>query len=87
MPAKTLLPILPEAIRRRIHDDLIVSALETDTFPGRMRRRGRERVHVRFGDELDGDGDVDFPRPQGFVVRGRDEAPVFVAEGDGVDGA
>ena len=51
-----------------------------------MREGGGEGVHVGFGDELDGNGDIEFPGAEGLVVGGGDEAAVFVDEGDGVDG-
>lgn len=38
-----------------------------------------------LGDVLDRNGDVVFPRAEGPIVRGGDEAAVFVAESDGVD--
>ena len=52
-----------------------------------MGGRPHEGVHVRFCDELDGDGDIVFPRAEGLVVGGGDEATVLVDESDGVDGA
>ncbi len=51
-----------------------------------MRECGGEGVHVWLGDEFDGDGDVEFPGSQRFIVGGGDEAAVFVDKGDGVDG-
>ena len=87
MPAEALLAVLPEPIGGSIHDDLVIPALETDGFARGVRRRGCEGVHVWLCDEFDGDGDVEFPRAEGLVVGGGDEAAVFVTEGDGVDGA
>ena len=87
MPAEALLPVLPEAVRRGVHDDLVIARLEGDVFARGVRRRAHHAVHVRLGDEFDGHGDVVFPSAQGLVVRGGDEAAVFVDEGDGVDGA
>lgn len=87
MAAEALLPILPEAIRGRVHDDLVVARLERDVFPRRVRGGAHEGVHVGLGDELDGDGDVVLPGAEGLVVGGGDEAAVVVDEGDGVDGA
>ena len=86
MPAKTLLPVLPEPVRGRIHDDLIVPGLEGHVFARRVRRRPHHAVHVGFGDEFDRHGDVVFPSAEGLVVGGGDEAAVVVDEGDGVDG-
>ena len=83
---KALLPVLPKAIASCVDHDLIVAALEGDGFAGGVRERGGQGVHVGFGDEFDGDGDVDFPGSEGLVVGGGDEAAVFVDEGDGVDG-
>ena len=85
MPAEALLAVLPKAVTRCIHDDLVVAALERDGFARGVRERGRERVHVGLGDEFDGNGDVELPGAQGFVVGGGDEAAVGVDEGDGVD--
>lgn len=87
LPAIDLLPVLPEAVPSRIDDDLVVPALKEHVLPARVQTRARQWVHVRLGDELDGDGDVDFPGAEGLIVRGGDEAAVFVDEGDGVDGA
>ena len=87
MPPEALLPILPEPIRRRIHDDLIIPALETNALPRGVRRRRRERVHIRLCDEFYRHGDIEFPCAERLVVGGGDEAAVLVAEGDGVDGA
>lgn len=83
--SKTLFAVLAEAIAGCVNDDLVVAALEGDGFAGWVGEGGCEGVHVRFGDEFDGDGDVEFPGSEGFVVRGGDEAAVFVDEGDGVD--
>ena len=87
MAAETLLAVLAEAVGTGVHDDLVVAGLEGDVFARGMRRGSHHAVHVGLGDEFDGDGDVVFPRPQGLVVGGGDEAPVGVDEGDGVDGA
>ena len=84
--AETLLPVLAEAVRACVDDDLIVAGLESDVFPARVRGGAHHAVHVGLCDEFDGDGDVVFPCSQGFVVRGGYEAAVFVDECDGVDG-
>ena len=52
-----------------------------------MRGCGCEGEHVGFSDELDGDGYVQFPCPQRLVIRGSNEAAVFVDEGYGIDRA
>ncbi len=85
--AKALLAILAKAIRAGVDDDLIIAGLKSDVLPRRVGVGAHHAVHVRLGDELDGDGDVVLPRAQGLVVRGGDEAAVGVDEGDGVDGA
>ena len=33
MPAETLLPVLSEAVRGRVHDDLVIAGLKRDVFP------------------------------------------------------
>lgn len=86
MAPEALLPILPEPIASRVNHDLIIAALESHAFPRRMRECRGQRVHVRFSDEFDRDGDVEFPGTEGFIVRGSDKAAVFVDEGDGVNG-
>jgi len=84
---EALFAVLSEAIGGCVDDDLIVAGLEAYAFSRGVGGGGGEGVHVRFCDEFDGDGDVEVPGAEGFVVRGGDEAAVFVAEGDGVDGA
>lgn len=86
MATETLLAVLAEAVRGCVDDDLVVAGLETYALAGGVRRGGGEGVHVWFSDEFDGHGDVDFPRTEGLVVAGGDEAAVLVAEGDGVYG-
>lgn len=83
---ETLLAVLPKPIRGRVHDDLIVAALEQHRFARWVRARRRQGVHVRLGDEFDRHRDVEFPGAQRLVVRGRDEAAVLIDECDGVDG-
>ena len=87
VPTERFLPVLPEPIRRGVHDDLVVAGLEGDIFAGGVGRGAHHAVHVGLGDELDGHGDVVLPRAEGLVVGGGDEAAVGVDEGDGVDGA
>lgn len=43
------------------------------------------RVHRRFGDNLDGDGDVNVPQAHRLVVRRSEETAVLVDKGDSVD--
>lgn len=83
--AEALLAVLAEAIRGRVHDDLVVRRLERNGFAVRVRRGAHEREQMGLGDVLDRDGDVVFPSTEGSIVRGGDEAAVFVAEGNGVD--
>lgn len=83
---ETLLAVLPEFVRGAVHDDLVVAGLEGDVLTVWMGRGARQGEHVGLGDELDGHGDAVLPGAQGLVVRGGDEAAVFVDEGDGVDG-
>ena len=83
---KGLLPILPKSVRGRVHDDLVVPALEGAVLAARVRGRAHHGVHVRLRDELDRHGDAVLPRAQALVVRGGDEAARVVDEGDGVDG-
>lgn len=87
MATEFLLAVLAEAISSSVDDNLIIAALEADRFSRWMRGCGCEGEHVRFSDELDGDGNIQFPCPQRLVVRGSDEAAVFVDEGDGVNWA
>lgn len=42
------------------------------------------RMHVRFSNVLDHDGDIEVPCPYGLVIRRRDKATVFINEGDSV---
>ena len=51
-----------------------------------MWKGGGEGVHVGFSDEFDGDGDVEFPGTEGFIVGGGNETTIFIDERDGVDG-
>lgn len=87
MATELLFTVLAEAVSSSIHDNLVIATLEADRFSRRMRGCGCEGEHVRFSDELDGDGNVQFPCPQRLVVGGSDEAAVFVDEGDGIDWA
>lgn len=87
MSPESLFAILSEPISGRVHDDLIIAALECYRFPRGMGSCAGEGIHVGLCYEFDWDGDVEFPCSEGFVVGGCDEAAVFVYEGDGVDGA
>ena len=82
-----LLTVLAEAVSSSVYDNLIIAALEADRFSRWMRGCSCKGEHVRFSDELDGDGNVQLPCPQRLVVRGSDEAAVFVDEGNGVNWA
>lgn len=84
--AEALLAVLAEAVGGGVDDDLVVAGLEGDVFARGVRGGPHHAVHVRLGDEFDGDGDVVFPGSQRLVVRGGDEAAVGVDEGDGVHG-
>lgn len=75
-----LLAVLPEAVGAGVHDDLVVGGLEGDGFVGGVRGGADQRVHVRFGDAFDGDGDANFPGQDRFVVRGGYHAAVRVDE-------
>ena len=87
MAAEALFAILSKAFGAGVYDDLVVCGLEGDEFAGRVGGRADHAEHVRFGDEFDGHGDAVFPRAQGLVVGGGDEAAGGVAEGECVDGA
>ena len=50
-----------------------------------MDRDSGHRVHVRLCDILDDDGNIIVPPSDRLVVRGRQEPPVVVHPGDGVD--
>ena len=52
-----------------------------------MQRDRWHRVHVRFCNILDDNGDVIVPSSNGLVVRGGDESSVVIDKGDGVDGS
>ena len=78
MALEHFLAILPESVRRGVHDDLVVAGLECNGFPGRVRRRTDQAVHVRLGNSLDGHGDADLPGQDGFIVGAGDHAAVFV---------
>lgn len=51
----------------------------------RVLANGGHRVHRGFGDDFDGDGDVNVPQAHGLVVRRGEEAAVLIDESDGVD--
>lgn len=87
MTAERFLPVLPEFVRRRVDDDLVVGRLERDVFPVGMRGGSDQGVHVRFRDEFDGNGDVVLPDTDGFVVGRRNKTTVVVHKGDRVDGS
>jgi len=40
-----------------------------------------------FGNVLDNNRDVEVPRPDGLVIRGRNEAAILVNKRDGIHGA
>ena len=68
MATEFLLTILAEAVGGSVNDNLVIAALKADGFPGWMRSCSSEGEHVRFSDELDRDGNVQLPGPQGLVV-------------------
>lgn len=74
--------VLPESVRRCIHDNLIIAGLKRDRFPRRMRSCPHKAVHVGLSDALDRDWDADFPCQDGLVVGAGDHAAVVIDEGD-----
>ena len=50
-----------------------------------MKRNSRHGVHVRLGNVLDNDGNIELPCTDRLVVRSRDESAVVVDEGDSID--
>lgn len=72
MASEGLFAVLPETVGAGINDDLVVAGLEGDGFVVWMRAGGGEGVHVGFCDVLYGDGDIEFPGAEGFVVGGCD---------------
>lgn len=66
-------------------EDLIVEGLHREPFARRVLAHGRHRVHRRFCDVLDHDGDVVVPDSHRLVVRRRHEATVLIHKVDRVD--
>ena len=87
MASVHFLAVLAEFVGGGVDVDFVVAGLEGDGFTVWVGRGADHAEHVGFGNVFDGDGDVEFPRAQGFVVGGGDEAAGLVDEGDGVDGA
>lgn len=51
----------------------------------RVHRHGWHRVHVRFSNVLDDDGDIVVPSTDRFIVRGSHETSILIHERDRID--
>lgn len=58
--------------------------MEGQKRTGRMKCYCRHRMHVRFSDVFNHNGDIIIPCSDGFVVRGCDEPSILVNECNGI---